>query len=401
MRISAPEIVENGSDLRVQAAVQYGDKQNLLWFSMDSRFRPYVTSEKLDGFLVGMLLLAMQRGEDIHLDSPVSAKLYYSLQNSYIRLLTLAIPSLTKITIVPSSLDYGISDSCQNEVVTGFSGGIDSFCVLADHMSESVPTSHRITRLLFNNVGSHGEHNAEKGRVLFHQRYHMLSSYPRELEMDFIQVDSNLSDLLQMNFQQTHVPRNAAPVLMLQKLFGRYLYASTYRYEDCYVGEAKDLAYMDPLGVHLLSTETLDCVSTGCEYSRVQKTQRVSQFAGARKYLNVCTSTEAEGRNCSKCLKCCRTLFTLELLDSLEYFQEVFDLETWKTVRGKYIVYVLGNQPNAFCRELREYIKAEDISFPLSQRLAATGFALANSVIGHLPANLKKTARRLGRIALP
>ena len=52
MRISAPEIVENGSDLRVQAAVQYGDKQNLLWFSMDSRFRPYVTSEKLDGFLV-------------------------------------------------------------------------------------------------------------------------------------------------------------------------------------------------------------------------------------------------------------------------------------------------------------------------------------------------------------
>ncbi|NLE36431.1 MAG: hypothetical protein GX621_00235 [Pirellulaceae bacterium] len=398
MRIRAPELITDGEELRIQAPVEYAGRQTRLWFSMNRRYLPYVTTEKCDGFLVGLLLLAMRLGEDIHLDAPVSAKLFYNLRNHYMRVLRILIPSLRSVAIVPTTFDTGDSYECRDEVVTGFSAGVDSFCVLADHYFGSPPPGFKVTRLVFNNVGSHGEYDPGPARILFNQRYDLLRGYPSELGLDFVKIDSNLLDLLQMEFVQTHLPRNVAAVMMLQKLFGRYLYASAHPYEDCRVAESKNMATTDPVSVHLLSTETLECMSTGCQYSRVEKTRKVAEIDGARRYLNVCTRAVARGKNCSTCRKCRRTLLALEMLGEIEKFRDVFDLAAWKRARGRFIVSLLGNHADDFRREIVEHANSHGFRFDWPHRLAGHGYAVGRAVASRLssavPARLRRRPRR-------
>jgi len=381
MIIGEPRLNAEGNKLRIQAPVEYAGVRTHLWFSMDERYRPYLTTEKCDGFLVGLLLLAMRLGEDVHLEAPVSAKLLYNLQNHYIRLLRIQIPALHSITIVPTAFDTGDSHECRGEVVTGFSAGIDSFCVLADHFHGSPPPGYRISRLVFNNVGSHGEYDSEPARALFNRRYDLLRGYPEEVGLDFVKIDSNLLELLHMDYAQTHLPRNIAAVMMLQKLFGRYLYASAHRYEDCRIGASDNMALSDPVTVHLLSTETLECLSTGCQYSRVRKTQKVAEIEASRRYLNVCTRAEAGGKNCSVCRKCCRTLLTLEMLGEIEKFHDVFDLAAWKRARGGYICYMLGKRGYGLSREIFEYANTIDFRFNLPHRVVGRTWAIGRGLV--------------------
>ena len=155
-----------------------------------------------------------------------------------------------------------------------------------------------------------------------------------------------------MGFQKTHVFRNLSAILLLQGLFGKYFYASAYHHKDCHFRETYDLAYTDPAAVHLLSTETLRSISTGCQYTRVEKTAKVTDWAVAQRYLNVCVNADARGRNCSRCEKCCRTLLTLELLGKLELLRGVFDIEKYRTVRAAFLSKCLGSQEEPYCKEI-------------------------------------------------
>jgi hypothetical protein len=240
-------------------------------------------------------------------------------------------------------------------------------------------------------VGSHGDRDFDGARRLFLQRYEAVRGWPEEAGLDFIKVDSNLSELLRMNFQKTHTTRNFSVVLLFQELFGRYYYASTYRYRDCFVGEAYDMAFADPFAVHLLSTDSLDCISTGSQWTRVEKTARVLGMPGAARWLNVCTNVAADGRNCSACTKCCRTLLTLEMLGSLEPFASVFDLATWRRARNRFVSAEVLNRrdPSPFTREIREHARASGWRFTPWQR-AATALNL-------LPRPVRKLGRSLRR----
>jgi hypothetical protein len=254
--------------------------------------------------------------------------------------------------------------------MTGFSGGIDSFCVLADHLLGSPPPSYKITHLLFNNVGSHGDDASHASRV-FHDRYRHIERAAAELGIPIVRVDSNITDLLRMDFQVTVSTRNISAILQLQKLCKRFVFASGYRYQDCYTGEVDNQAYSDPVAIPLLSTETFDCISAGCEYSRVQKTIRVADLELAHRYLNVCASDNGKGTNCSTCFKCRRTLVTLDILGKLDQFAGVFDLRHYRRHRSAYIVALLRNGDHPFLEEMLEYARTVGFRFPLRCRMAA------------------------------
>jgi len=64
----------------------------------------------------------------------------------------------------------------------------------------------------------------------------------------------------------------------LQGLVGRYYYAASIAYDDVRVGPMNDISNIDAVALHLLSTEATDCVLAGSQYSRVAKTERVSQI---------------------------------------------------------------------------------------------------------------------------
>lgn len=363
MIIHPAELVAKGAQVRIQSRFESIRGDDYLWYEVDKRYEQYLTTEKLDGFLVGLLLQAMKDGEDIRVMGAVSERLYFNLSTYYIKISRLLTPGLRKVSILPESLDFGDPCNCADGVVTGFSAGVDSFCAIYDHLISDPPPHYKITHFVFNNVGSHGQKDYAIARNLFHARYKLVKGFPEEMGFDFLKIDSNLNEILKLAFQKSHVSRNTSAILVLQKMFAKYYYASTHSYQDSYVRATPDIAHADPMTIHLLSTETLDCISTGCQYTRVEKTGRIAELDVARRWLNVCVRQSDDGKNCSTCWKCCRTLATLEMLGRVEEFDEVFDLDRWRWIRNKYFLQILSMRGNEFIDEIKEHARQSNYSF--------------------------------------
>jgi len=403
MKIHRLETVEGQTDLRIRSLVEYKGRPEYLWYAVDKRYAPYVTVEKMDAFVVGLLVLAMRYNEEMEVDGAVSERLYHNLSNGYMHILQAVVPSLHIIKINPRSLDDGKSHQCVNGVGTGFSGGIDSFCTISDYLVNNKLANYRITHLLFNNVGSHGEWDATTARNLFDTRYDRLKPFAKEMGLDFIKVDSNLSEFLQSKFPLSHSARNLSSVLLLQKLFSKYYYSAGVRYQDCFIGPSDDIGYSEPGTVLLLSTETLECISVGSQYSRVEKTKKVSVMEPSHKWLNVCWFPDARGGNCSVCLKCCRTLLSLEILGKLEEYRNVFDLEKYRKVRNAYIRHLLRNRDDSLYREIIEYARGIGYRFSFWNTFLAYVSCIVfprffeRKIKGILPESLKERIRSVSR----
>ena len=210
----------------------------------------------------------------------------------------------------------------------------------------------------------------EKARQLFQQRYEQIKGFAKDTGIDIIRIDSNLNEFIKLNFKLTHICRNISAVLQLQKLFGKYIYASTYHYQNSFIGKMSDIAFADPATIHLLSTEQLQCISSGCQYQRAEKTLKVAELDLARKYLNVCVNSDGQGQNCSMCKKCLRTMLVLDVAGKLERFSEVFDLRRYKMMRWVFIGRVLCSPKDILGQEVLEFARTRKIRIPFWYRLA-------------------------------
>lgn len=350
MFLGLPRIVQRDDHCRLVVNITCGDGPRELWYSLPAAQVDWFVTDRCDGFVVGLLLQAMERNENIVTEVPMSSRLWHSLSQFYIPMIAQAFPNLHPITITPSELTGEVRPV--HGVATGFSGGIDSFAAVVHHFARETSTDHRVTHFLFHNVGSHAHGSSEDDRRLFRQRYAMVQPFAREIGIPTIPVDSNLGHVFPMNYVKTYSAVNPSVLLVLQNKFHRYYYASGYKYADCRVAPVKDIAYLDPFAVHLLSTENLDCVSTGCQMSRVEKTELVATYEPSYRFLNVCVNPALEGRNCSVCFKCCRTMITLECLGLDHLYHRVFDFEKFGKVRRQYLKKVLFHKPGSFEREI-------------------------------------------------
>ena len=275
MRISGCVLKTDAASARLSAKITCADGQpRELWFSLPAAHADWFATDRCDGFVVGLLLQAMERNENIVTEAPMSSRLWHSLSQFYIPMMTQAFPNLHRIEILPAALTTEVKPA--GGVATGFSGGIDSFAAVVRHFAQEKSPEHRVTHFLFHNVGSHGTGNAEADRRLFRQRYATVQPFAKEAGIPAVPVDSNLGHVFPMDYVKTYSAVNPAVLLVLQNKFRRYYYASGYKYADCRIAPVKDIAYLDPMAVHLLSTESLDCVATGGEMSRVEKTAFVA-----------------------------------------------------------------------------------------------------------------------------
>ncbi|MGA2801098.1 MAG: hypothetical protein ABSE97_01800 [Verrucomicrobiota bacterium] len=365
MNISTPKVRKDGESVIVSAEFHTSEHKDVLWFKLDAKCQDYVVTERGDAFLIGLLLYAMARGEDIHLDCPISEKLYYNLSNYLIPALSLANPKLLPIKVIPRELEHS-SINQRNAVGTGFSGGVDSFCTFYDHfVNPQCPVNYRLTHLAFFNVGSHGDFGGEAARALFHKRLDDLKQFPIDAGLEFIVVDSNISEILQMSFLATSTIRSIAPVLLLQKLFRVYLFSSAYRMSDFQMLDDDDGHY-EVLTLSMLSTESLDLYSSGCQYTRVQKTAIIAGYEPTQRYLDVCVSGVG---NCSSCSKCMRTLFTLEMLGAIDQYSNIFDLAVYQANKAAFIGRVLANRHKDLYREIYNEMSSRHIRIPFKSRL--------------------------------
>ena len=364
MRIGAPEYRTTDSLTYIQTSVESSQDSRLLWYSVPREYTDFL-SDLCDAPLVALLLPAMARGEDMQVSGRVSERLYHNVAGPYQALLQQMIPALHRVNVIAKNLVQ--STGRANGVATGFSAGVDSYRVVADHFLTDVPASMRLTHLLFNNVGSHGP----VGERLFERRYRHVAGIADRLGLPLIKINSNLDEFYEdrLHFERTHTPRNASVPLTLQQGIGRFLYASAYNYTDIRVGPNTTMAHGDPLSLPLLSTDTLDLASTGSERTRVEKTIQLAEFPITHDTLDVCLKETVQG-NCSMCSKCLRTQLTLELAGLLGRYEKSFDLAKYRENRKQYIESLIP-KTDPLSLEIVDYMESTGADFPAAALVKA------------------------------
>ena len=361
MRIFTPEVITKDGEVRLQAYIEYSQGSEYLWYSVGEEFGDFFTQFS-DGFLVGLFMPAMFLGEDIDIEGVVSERLIYNLQSPLQTLLKHVFPLLNQIEIFPKNTD--INHNHASGVALGFSCGIDSFSALVDNYNEQIPNSFKITHLLFDNIGSH-----HSGRErLFKERAVGVNHIAESFQLPLIKVNSNLHNFYsamygKFTFAQSSTLRHASVPLILQEGINRFLYAATFDYKIVSVSPHQHINFIEPLVLPSLTTEVVDMVSVGNEYTRVEKTLQVADTPETYSNLDVCASGTKVG-NCSSCFKCMETMMTFEIAGVLEKYSLVFDIELYKKNLVSFIGGLLvSSYPIDI--ELRNYAKECHYPFPI------------------------------------
>lgn len=347
---------------------ELGDRE--LWFSTDLKYQDSVCESQYDAYLVGLLYPAMRYGEDIHIEGKISKKLLFNVNNYVIPLIKSFSPKCKQIEVTANELTNEDFDG--KGVGTGFSGGIDSFCTIYDHYEIESDSDYKINSFLFLNVGAHGSNDEMKVKEKFITRYDYLKKFPEEIGLDFIPVDSNLFSFHPWGHQKTHTLTSVSGIMFLQKLYNKYYYASAGLDYDSIISTAlkyKDIdigAYSDVILLPLLSTESLELIPDGNQYTRTEKTLHIMDYEPVHKYLNVCVSGDDTHENCSLCAKCCRTLMTLNSVGKLDEFSHLFDIEKYKNkAEKKYVCkQVALKNEDPFAKGNVELAKINNIKLP-------------------------------------
>ena len=355
IKIKAPELLKEDGQVIVSSEFESEEISEVLWYKLSAKYEKYLVTENLDAFLVGLLFLGLRTGQDITLQGPISERLFYTLKHYLIPALCLAHKDYKEIKIFPQ----GLNDENMNSAKvagTGLSCGVDSFATFFDHINDN--GSFKIDFFTFFNTGSHGP-GGEKTREIFLRRFEKAKKFADSIGKEIMLIDSNLAEVLDMKFEPTHSMRNVSCVLLLQKLFRNYYYASAHKF-NYFKLSSKTTADSDILNLNMLSTESTHVFSSVIQYSRTERTRLISNFSETYDFLDVCTSpaNRERGKNCTKCKKCLRTALTLDLYGKLHLYENVFDLERYSKYKYSYIGYIWATRnENNFSKELYDLVK--------------------------------------------
>lgn len=226
-----------------------------------------------------------------------------------------------------------------------------------DYSSYEYP-SYRITHLACFNVGAFGSFNTDSTRMSFFREVDNIKDFGNRIGLPVVSVDTNIHTFFpEVDFNWSHSYLNMGCVLALQKLWGRYLYASGYSL-DCFKWDIHDSAKYEPFLLPNLSTESTELISVDMDKPRSEKVLFIMNDSLVQKSLNVCLKEQRinNGRiqrsdvskyiNCGVCEKCLRTMLQLDIYDKLYLFKGVFDLSKWNENKESFIRKVILNKDN-------------------------------------------------------
>ena len=61
-------------------------KNYLTWYSVDNQYSSFLCDDRVDGFLLVVLMIAIKSGQDIEIEAPVSSRFLFNLENTVIPL---------------------------------------------------------------------------------------------------------------------------------------------------------------------------------------------------------------------------------------------------------------------------------------------------------------------------
>lgn len=339
-----------------------------VFYSVPEEYGNYLVEEVADAFVVGCLLPAVLYGQDIFVRGAVSEKLFYNISNSVLYILSLIYKN--KVNIKAEKL---VNLNLESKAVgCGCSLGVDSFAAMLQHLKtpfgqESTPSSYRITHLTYFNVGAMGYVDLAKAKASYDKDIQMVLSFAKEVGLPVLSLESNFSIFYKdFDFDASGDLRNFSAALSLQKLFGKYLYGSSFPIAD-FKFDKGQTGYYESLLAPLLSTDNTEIIIANPDMSRIDKTKFIIDNPLTQKYLYVCWKELISNKcpdsevakvkdnrlNCTRCDKCKRTLLAIDLMGKLSLFDDIFDIPYWKKTKDLYVAKVICfKDDNAFYKDL-------------------------------------------------
>lgn len=337
--------------------LQEGQAPRTLSFTVDSRFRDFLNPGRADGTLISLLPWISQQGGQVRILPAVSP----SLRHFGIRLLSHILTGIGSF-LKPVQLTGEVNTEellsmPGNRIGTGGSLGVDSLCTIAELEKAGTPVTH----LFHNNCGSHWGN-----RKLLHGRRELCRKFAAEHGMEFIWMDSSLSDFYGNQGYLNFFPfLDAGSILALNGLFSAYYYSTSCEINHPSFTRRDKTEYCAfHLESHILQgceTETTRFRMHGLDLTRSKKTSIIADYPPAREALNVCLE---HVENCGRCAKCRRTIAQLFLLEKLSSFSGIFNLTAFRENPVRFLVRSMLQDPH-FRKETEGLIRT---SSALTQR---------------------------------
>lgn len=344
-------------------------EERTMWVAVEDANNDMLSEKVYDPFVLVPVMLGMYYGQDVHVEGKISARLYHNLKHYLMRIFDNFSDFTQMINFTVDGFDT--VEDCETTLIgTGFSCGVDSFSTVYDNYVKEENPNFRVNSLFLFNSGTHGAYN-EESRQLWMDRAELNRQAADELGLPLYLVDSNLHAFTwKIGEKKIGYLAIYSCVLSLQKYLRRYLMASDFSYDESveFSKQSRDYViaeYCESYMTHLIATERLEMVIDGCQYTRAEKLERISDWEIAQKYLNVCVRPINHGKNCSCCAKCMRTLLVLDAMGKLDNFEKVFDMKLYKRV-ANYVRrrFVLREGLDGMATGVVRYMREHDVELP-------------------------------------
>ena len=158
IRIGKPFITKNGNRAFLNALIE-NEKEHIkevIWYSVKEEYESYLCDEVADAFLSIVFLPAIWTNQDIEIETCLSEKLYYNIQNT----LNGGYPNVKKVKISCKSVIN--PNYTPFAVGTGCSLGVYSFASILYNSQKWLSSDLKLTHLALFNVGAYGSFDFEK-----------------------------------------------------------------------------------------------------------------------------------------------------------------------------------------------------------------------------------------------
>ncbi len=303
---------------------------------VSDNFSQYIVTDRIDAYVLGLLMFAMRGGYDFESDMPITDDLKSNLEGHLIPTLAGANQTLHSSRILAPLISPLTRTA--NVIATGISCGVDSLYTIQQYSQEQTPNCAKLNTLAFFNIGAAMKGSTELRTNLASQRLHLAEQFASEYGYDFLFVESNLHLIIHKYTPYIHPEHHSYLMLYciyaIQGCIKKYYYSSGYSYKQFAVEDSRSPAKFDLLSFFCCSIGGIKFYSVGGDKTRVEKTRSLLNFEPAQKYLNVCVN---KIENDGECFKCIRTQLTLDALGGLDKFERVFDVLLYKQNRFFYL----------------------------------------------------------------
>jgi hypothetical protein len=360
---------------------------------------------------ITLLYPAMLFGEDLAIEADISPMLLHNMRQDLMALLRNYEPATKDIRIEAGETSDPEYTHKGKDVVTGYSGGVDSSATFVRYTAADVPDGLRLTGLANFDFGALHNRRPE-GRDVHEEARLRVKEHADENGLKTYAVASNLVEFFGPVMKRDRHPqlgktvgfRNAAGAFALQREVGLFLPSGNVGYDLARYGPDHCTEHLDSVLQPLLSSEALRVIPSCAGLSRQRKIELISDNSQIQKRLDVCVNGDIGLRyqndhiNCSRCWKCVQTLSYLDATNRLVEFSNVFDVDFYLRNRTKLLKDTFS--------ELTEMGAIAEISVMSTARVRGVPVPMPPAKwlrpikkLIHLARRLKNKARRLARSA--